>query len=354
MNLTAKYRPTKLAEIVGQERVVKAFRNAAIDNKLDKLRAVLFTGGRGMGKTSTARIVAKLHNCLDIQDGEPCNVCENCKAVDDSIVNNTGDVIEVDAATNKGIENIQNIIEQSRYSTGGKMKRKVWIIDEIHQLSYQAKDALLKTLEEPPENVCFILATTERTKLPLTVSSRCVAFPFKEGSKEDIGAYLVKVLKDEKVPFEIEAVDRIAELANGSYREALQYIESIVVSDGKLTAKLVSENLGIPTLKELQDLVRLVYGGKIAEATTQAAKLISDGCGGRLLLREVSNELMKIISSMAAKGKAIQSGISCSDIFEIVLYIDTKLAGNDMNGMLACMLITSVTSSFKIKREANA
>ena len=217
--LYRKFRPTKFSEMVGQEHIKKTLINQIISNRVG--HAYLFNGGRGTGKTTTAKILARAVNCLNPKDGEPCNECEICKgALDGSLT----DIIEMDAASNNSVEDVRSIREAVNFLPT-KAKYRVYIIDEVHMLSTGAFNALLKTLEEPPEHVKFILATTEPQKLPATILSRCQRFDFKRISNEDIIKDLEYVCKESEIKITKEALNLIAVLAEGGMRDALSILE---------------------------------------------------------------------------------------------------------------------------------
>lgn len=217
--LYRKWRPMTFDDVVGQQHITSTLKNEIINNKLS--HAYMFTGTRGTGKTSTAKILSRGVNCESPIDGNPCNNCPSCKGIlNESIL----DVVEMDAASNTGVDNIREIIDQVRYTTAGT-KYKVYIIDEVHMLSMGAFNALLKTLEEPPSHVIFILATTEIHKVPATILSRCQRFDFKNIGTMDIAGAVGAILSKEGVSISKEAVEYIAYLGNGSMRDALSITE---------------------------------------------------------------------------------------------------------------------------------
>lgn len=220
--LYRKYRPSTFESIVGQENVTKILKNQIKSNKIS--HAYIFSGTRGTGKTSAAKVFSRAINCLNPKDGEPCNECEVCKNI---LEGNTTDVIEMDAASNNSVENIRQIRQEVVYATID-VKYRVYIIDEAHMLTTSAFNALLKTLEEPPANVVFILATTEQHKIPVTILSRCLRFDFNRISEEDIISRLKIVLEEEKINYEEEAVTFIAKLAEGGMRDALSILERCI------------------------------------------------------------------------------------------------------------------------------
>ncbi len=217
--LYRKWRPVNFDQVVGQNHITSTLKNEIINNKT--AHAYVFTGTRGTGKTSTAKILSRALNCENPIDGNPCNECPSCRGIMNETIL---DVVEMDAASNTGVENIREIIDQVRYSTAST-KYKVYIIDEVHMLSIGAFNALLKTLEEPPSHVVFILATTEIHKIPATILSRCQRFDFKNISSADIADAVEKILISEGVSITRDAVEYIAYLGNGSMRDALSITE---------------------------------------------------------------------------------------------------------------------------------
>ena len=214
MALYRKFRPTRFSEVKGQDHIVKTLENQMRTGRIG--HAYLFCGTRGTGKTTVAKILAKAVNCEHPVDGEPCGECEVCKAIAEGSSMN---VIEIDAASNNGVDNIREIKEQVQYSpaTG---KYKVYIIDEVHMLSIGAFNALLKTLEEPPEYVIFILATTEVHKIPITILSRCQRYDFKRITILDIQKHLQSIAKKEDIQYEDDALYLIAQKADGAFRSS--------------------------------------------------------------------------------------------------------------------------------------
>ncbi|EGS4843797.1 DNA polymerase III subunit gamma/tau, partial [Listeria monocytogenes] len=216
------FRPQSFQDVVGQEHVTKTLKNAIVQNKTS--HAYLFSGPRGTGKTSAAKIFAKAINCEHGHDGEPCNECEICKGTTDGSI---PDVLEIDAASNNGVEEIRDIREKVKYAPT-VAKYKVYIIDEVHMLSTGAFNALLKTLEEPPKHVIFILATTEPHKLPLTIISRVQRFDFKRITTQDIIGRLKFILEEEKIPYDEKALMIVARAAEGGMRDALSLLDQVI------------------------------------------------------------------------------------------------------------------------------
>lgn len=240
--LYRRYRPQTFSEIIGQEHICDVLKSAVLKDMVS--HAYLLMGPRGLGKTSTARIIAKALNCNSLtKEGDPCNKCENCKAIANG---NFFDLIEVDAASNRGIDQIRELREKISFQpTVGR--KKVYIIDEVHMLTKEAFNALLKTLEEPPSHVVFVLATTEGYKLPATILSRCQRFDFRLASGDMIEKHLLNVLKKEKRKVSSEGLQIISRLAKGSYRDALSLLDVVLSgSNGDVGDEDVRKLLHIP------------------------------------------------------------------------------------------------------------
>ncbi len=268
--LARKYRPQTFAELIGQDAMVKTLGNAIDRDRV--AHAFLLTGVRGVGKTSTARLIAKALNCIgpDGQGGPtitPCNVCEQCKAIAEG---RHIDVIEMDAASHTGIDDVREIIEAVRYASVNA-RYKIYIIDEVHMLSKSAFNALLKTLEEPPEHVKFLFATTEVNKVPVTVLSRCQRFDLRRIPAEKLAAHFTAVSEAEAVAAEPEAIAMIARAAEGSARDGLSILDQAIAHGaGTVTAEQVRDMLGLADRGRIRRLLQLVLSG---DATTALAEL---------------------------------------------------------------------------------
>ncbi len=239
--LYRKWRPATFDEMCGQSHIIDILKRQCETNKVS--HAYLFCGTRGTGKTSAAKILAKAVNCLSPKGGNPCGECESCKSI---ARGNATDILEIDAASNNGVDNIRELRDEVLYPPAF-LKKRVYIIDEVHMLSSGAFNALLKTLEEPPEYVIFILATTELHKIPPTILSRCQRFEFRNISSDEIKNRLLHVSKEENIPLSEKAAKLISNLADGAMRDALSLLESCVSanSGGEITEKSVTELLGI-------------------------------------------------------------------------------------------------------------
>ena len=252
--LYRKFRPDNFDGIVGQKHIVKTIKNQILTNRVS--HAYLFCGTRGTGKTSTAKIVARAINCLSPKEGNPCNKCEFCRA---ALENRSMNVIEIDAASNNGVDNIREIREEVKYPpTEGRYK--IYIIDEVHMLSTGAFNALLKTLEEPPEHIVFILATTDPQKVPATILSRCQRFDFHRITTEEITQTLSHYMEIEKIKAEKEALHYVARLGDGSMRDALSILDQCIAfySDEVLTLDKVLDVVGAVDNRVLYDMTEAI------------------------------------------------------------------------------------------------
>ena len=281
--LYRKFRPQTFAEMVGQEHITRTLKNQIIANRVG--HAYLFTGGRGTGKTTSAKVLARAINCLNPKDGEPCNECEICKS---AISGSLTDIVEMDAASNNSVEDIRSIREEVNFLPT-KAKYRVYIIDEVHMLSQGAFNALLKTLEEPPEHVKFILATTEPQKLPATILSRCQRFDFKRISNEDIIKRLKIVTEESNIQISTQALNVIASLSEGAMRDALSILERCV-QDGEnsIDEDKIKELVGIPKITYIHSIAEAIIEYNIDEAMEAITTVLEDG-------KDLNNLLWEII-----------------------------------------------------------
>lgn len=270
--LYREFRPKTFGEMVGQEHITKTLRNQIISNRVG--HAYLLNGGRGTGKTSSAKILARAINCLNPKEGEPCNECEICKGI---LSGSITDVVEMDAASNNSVEDIRSIREEVNFLPT-IAKYRVYIIDEVHMLSTGAFNALLKTLEEPPEHVKFILATTEPQKLPATILSRCQRFDFKRISNENIIKRLKIVCNEAKIQITEEALNTIAVLSEGAMRDALSILERCV-QDGvdNIDDDYIKELVGIPKLAYIKQIIEGILTYNIDQVLESSSKVLEEG-----------------------------------------------------------------------------
>jgi DNA polymerase-3 subunit gamma/tau len=296
VSLYRKYRPQRFADVIGQEHVVRTLQNALSSGRI--ANGYLFCGTRGVAKTTLARIFAKSLNCIG-PDGtnkspvaEPCNECGPCKAIS---AGQCVDVIEMDAASNRSVSDMARIRENVQF---GPMENrfKTYIVDEAHQLSNDAKDAFLKTLEEPPANVVFILATTESHSIPITIASRCQQFDFKRGSISTISTQIERVVGFEGLTMEPDAIHAVARAAEGSYRDALSILEQILAykRDG-VTAADVANLLGAVDEMTASDVLDAASRQDSAAAFSIAAKIFSDGKDARMFFKTLENRVRDLL-----------------------------------------------------------
>ena len=270
--LYRKFRPLTFSEMVGQEHITRTLRNQIIANRVG--HAYLFNGGRGTGKTSSAKILARAINCLNPKDGEPCNECEICKA---ALNGSLTDIVEMDAASNNSVEDIRSIREEVNFLPT-KAKYRVYIIDEVHMLSTGAFNALLKTLEEPPEHVKFILATTEPQKLPATILSRCQRFDFKRISNEDIIKRLEIVCKESQIEITEGALNIIAVLSEGAMRDALSILERCIQDgENRIDEDKIKDLVGIPKLEYVHSIISAILEYNLEDAIKETENILNQG-----------------------------------------------------------------------------
>ncbi len=281
--LYRKFRPSTFSEMVGQEHITDTLRKQVIAGRVG--HAYLFNGGRGTGKTSAAKILARAVNCLNPHDGEPCNECEICKAI---LSGSLTDVVEMDAASNNSVEDIRSIRDEVNFLPT-RAKYRVYIIDEVHMLSTGAFNALLKTLEEPPEHVKFILATTEPQKLPATILSRCQRFDFKRISNEDIQKRLKIICKESNIEITDEALKIIAVLSEGAMRDAISILERCTGEQkGLIDENVVRDLVGIPRTTQIHSIVKSIIEHNVDELIKNTNNIINEG-------KDIDNFLWEII-----------------------------------------------------------
>ena len=305
--LYRKYIPQTFDDVVGQQAVTQTIKNQLITGKMS--HAYLFTGSRGTGKTSSAKILAKAVNCQNPQNGNPCNCCEACRCIDSG---SCMDVLEIDAASNNGVDNVRDLRDDAVY-TPSQVKKRVYIIDEVHMLSISAFNALLKIIEEPPEHLLFILATTELHKVPSTILSRCQRFSFRRISQEDIAARLQYVAYQEDIELDDSAARVLARLADGGMRDGLSLLDQCASATvGDLTAERVYACLGIAGIQQCGQLMEYIANHDCAKALSLFNRFYSEGKDIGALMDELAcltRDLM-IMKTAANEGISMLSGVA--------------------------------------------
>ncbi len=301
--LARKWRPKTFADLVGQQHVVKALQNALDKGRLH--HAYLLTGTRGVGKTTIARILAKSLNCENTLHGDPCGQCQTCRDID---AGRFVDLLEIDAASNTGIDNIREVLENAQYApTVGKYK--VYIIDEVHMLSKSAFNAMLKTLEEPPEHVKFILATTDPHKVPITVLSRCLQFVLRNMTPQQVTDHLTHVLKTEQIMYEPNALALLGRAANGSMRDALSLLDqAIAMGSGGVKELDVRQMIGAVDKRYLYDLLTFLMEQDGERLLAKAQEMAANAIGFDSALNDLAMWLQRL-----ALIKTVPSAVATDD-----------------------------------------
>ncbi len=310
--LARKYRPQTLEDVLGQDHVTTTLRNAIAGDRV--AHAYLFTGARGVGKTSSARILAKALNCVSGPTITPCNTCENCREITDG---NSLDVFEIDAASNTGVDHVRDLQDGLRYMPG-KSRFKIYIIDEVHMLSTAAFNALLKTLEEPPPHVRFIFATTEPHKIPVTILSRCQRFDFKRLSRARIVERLRHILDTEGVTYDAAALQVLAREAEGSMRDALSLTDqALSFGGGTLDEQTVTNALGIVDRAILNDAVRGILQGDAQQLLEIVEKIYDYGYDVRQFTRNLLEHFRHLLVVKVAQEPGRVVDLPAEDIAEL-------------------------------------
>ena len=295
--IARRWRPKRFEDVVGQSHIVTTVKNSIRFGRIP--HAYLFTGPRGVGKTSLARIIAKAVNCIDGPKEEPCGVCENCLAIDSgSFV----DVVEIDAASTRGIDDIRELTETVRYMPM-KGRYKLYILDEAHMLTPQARDAFLKTLEEPPGNNIFILATTEPQKIPYTIMSRCQRFDFRRMTESDIVEQMKKICQGDNIEYDEGAFRYIAVEADGSMRDAESILDQIIAYSGKhISEKDVINAIGVVEKEVLHQIVKSILDGDMKLGLALIEKVLNDGYDAYSLYEGLVSLLRNIMLAKVYEG----------------------------------------------------
>ena len=319
--LYRKYRPQTFDDVVGQQAVTQTLKNQLMKDQMS--HAYLFTGSRGTGKTSCAKILAKAVNCLNPQDGNPCNCCQACRSIDSG---SCMDVLEIDAASNNGVDNVRDLRDDAVYSPS-QVKMRVYIIDEVHMLSISAFNALLKIIEEPPAHLLFILATTELHKVPATILSRCQRFSFRRITQEDIAARLQFVAYQENIDLDDSAARVLSRMADGGMRDGLSLLDQCAsATAGELTAERVYACLGIAGEQRAAEMMGYIARHDTKSALTLFNRLYADGkdlsalldelaclCRDLLVLKTAPQAGLTMLSGVAGEKEALSLAKEISD-----------------------------------------
>lgn len=319
--LYRKYRPHDFDSLVGQEYTKKLLKNSVINKKF--AHAYIFTGPRGTGKTSSAKIFAKAINCLHPIDGNPCNKCQNCVNFESS-----PDIIELDAASNNGVDDIREIINNVRLAPSS-MKIKVYIIDEFHMLSTSAFNALLLTLEEPPKDVVFILATTDIQSVPITVLSRCQRFDFKPISIQDIENRLKFVCGEENLKVTDDAIKEIAMMSNGGLRDALSILDQVAGNGEEIDIQDVIANFGGISNKKINQLLSYYENNSVAELIDYINEIKNDGIDIKVLIDKIITKIKSVLIDI--KLDNYNGKLDFDNLYNLVFELNKLLTG-ERNG----------------------
>lgn len=340
--LYRKYRPDNFDSVVGQEYTTNMLKNAIINGKTS--HAYIFTGPRGTGKTSTAKIFAKALNCEQNKDGNPCNECGSCLSFKES-----PDIIELDAASNNSVEDIREIINNVKL-VPTNLKYKIYIIDEVHMLSPGAFNALLLTLEEPPSHVVFILATTEIQKVPITILSRCQRFDFKPVSSNNIVGRLKYICGEEKINITDDALDEIALISAGGMRDALGILDQLSSGNNEITADIVTSNFGSVSTSRIDEIIDSIFLGNIDELVRLLDDIQERGTNYSVFIEKLIIELRKYAINI--KIGASKYDYNYDDIYNIIVDLNDLLGKLNIN--VNPFVLIEITLLKYIKKQNNS
>ena len=336
--LYRKYRPQNFNEVVGQKIIVKTLINAIKTNKIS--HAYLFAGPRGTGKTSIAKIFAKTINCKNLNNVTPCENCDSCLSFNSK---KDIDMIEIDAASNNGVDEIRNLKNSVNFVPNNS-KYKVYIIDEVHMLSTSAFNALLKTLEEPPEFVIFILATTELYKVPETIISRCQNFEFRRISISDMSSRLLQICENENILIDNDAINEISKISNGGMRDAIGLLDQLsAYTTKKITIDDINDVCGFISNEHLFEMMSLIIDNNLDEVLTKINKYNDEGKDLTIILKKIAEQLKNVLIYINAS-----EYFDDKNLIEKYEYFANKIAEKKINKM-----INEITESLKNMKYEN-
>lgn len=339
--LYRKYRPNSFDTLVGQNHIVSILKNSIKENKI--AHAYMFSGPRGTGKTSTARILAKTINCLNNGEGVACDKCDSCLTF-----NSNPDIIEIDAASNNGVDEIRELINNVKIMPTS-LKYKVYIIDEVHMLSQSAFNALLLTLEEPPEHVVFILATTNIESVPITILSRCQRFDFKRINDESIIERLKFVCQNENIAFEEEGLKEIANLSDGGMRDALSILDQLSKNNEKITIDVVAKEIGSISNKKIENIIKQLDEGNVKSLNESFIELQNTNLNYKVIIKKFIYTLSDI--SVSILNGDSSWNISFDEIKKLIFELNDLL--NKININVEPYLLIKMTFLSYVKNKNN-
>lgn len=330
--LYRKYRPATFDEVIGQKHIIDVLKSSIISNNFS--HAYVFTGPRGTGKTSTAKIMAKAINCENPIDGEPCGKCRCCKEF-----NTSPDIIEIDAASNNGVDEIRELRNNVMLAPGAS-KYKVYIIDEVHMLSAGAFNALLKTLEEPPSHAVFILATTEVYKIPITILSRCQRYDFKKITESDMVEHLKSICKKEKIVCDDSALEEIYDLSEGCLRDALSILDQLSKTNSKIDLNSVLEQYNLISDKTINALLLATKEGRVHDIIDTVHSFQDSGMNPQKLIKKILSNIEKKCIDAKTNKKAEFDFTLLKNLMITLnsIYIDARINENTFSMILLAFL----------------